>query len=83
LAGHGPSARLSTELTTAEVKDLNRACGTDLAGARDRAPFLVGFVGGIASIRASCHRFGWGLRTGRGGPLAGRPRRLPATSHHG
>jgi integrase len=30
-----------------EVKKLSRACGTDFAGARDRALFLVGFAGAL------------------------------------
>jgi integrase len=37
----------SAALTTAEVKKLSRACGTDLAGARDRALILVGFAGAL------------------------------------
>src|SRR5271165_7600600 len=44
---HGAPARRSAALTTAEVKRLSRACGTDLAGARDRALFLVGFAGAL------------------------------------
>ena len=44
---HGAPARRSAALTTAEVKKLSRACGTDLAGARDRALFLVGFAGAL------------------------------------
>src|ERR1700691_1701695 len=44
---HGAPARRSAALTTAEVKKLSRACGTDLAGARDRALFLVGFAGAM------------------------------------
>jgi integrase len=44
---HGAPARRSAALTTAEVKRLSRACGTDLAGARDRALFLVGFAGAM------------------------------------
>ncbi|WP_158921533.1 tyrosine-type recombinase/integrase [Acidisphaera sp. S103] len=36
-----------TALTTAEVRKLSRACGTDLAGARDRALFLIGFAGAL------------------------------------
>src|SRR3984885_8204506 len=39
---HGTQARRSAALTTAEAKRLSGACGTDLAGARDRALFLVG-----------------------------------------
>jgi integrase len=44
---HGAPARRSAALTTTEVKKLSRACGTDLAGARDRALFLVGFAGAM------------------------------------
>jgi len=44
---HGVPARRAAALTTAEVKKLARACGTDLAGARDRALFLVGFAGAL------------------------------------
>jgi integrase len=44
---HGVPARRAAALTTAEVKRLARACGTDLAGARDRALFLVGFAGAL------------------------------------
>ena len=47
---HGAPARRSAALTTAEIKKLSRACGTDLAGARDRALFLVGFA---AALRRS------------------------------
>ena len=42
---HGVPARRAAALTTAEIKKLIRACGTDLAGNRDRALFLVGFAG--------------------------------------
>src|SRR3954447_5640963 len=44
---HGTPARRSAALTTAEVRQLNRACGSGLAGARDRALFLVGFAGAM------------------------------------
>ena len=47
---HGAPARRSAALTTAEVRTLARACGTTLAGARDRALFLVGFA---AALRRS------------------------------
>lgn len=47
---HGVPARRSAALTTAEVRKLVRACGTTLAGARDRAMFLVGFA---AALRRS------------------------------
>lgn len=53
---HGVPARRSTALTTDEVKKLSRACGTGLAGARDRALFLVGFAGGAAAIGAGVAR---------------------------
>jgi integrase len=42
---HGAPARRSAALTTA--KKLSRACETGLAGARDRALFLVGFAGAL------------------------------------
>jgi integrase len=44
---HGAPARRSAALTTAEIKNLTRACGNDLAGARDRALFLVSFAGAL------------------------------------
>ena len=44
---HGAPARRSAALTTPEVKKLCRSCGADLAGARDRALFLVGFAGAM------------------------------------
>src|SRR5271166_5672723 len=44
---HGAPARRAAALTTVEVKRLSRACGTDLAGLRDRALFLVGFAGAL------------------------------------
>jgi integrase len=44
---HGTPARRSAALTTTEVRKLGRACGTDLAGARDRALFLIGFAGAL------------------------------------
>ncbi|HME23772.1 MAG TPA: tyrosine-type recombinase/integrase [Acetobacteraceae bacterium] len=47
---HWAPARRAAALTTAEVKRLSRACETDLAGARDRALFLVGFA---AALRRS------------------------------
>jgi integrase len=47
---HGAPARRAAALTTAEVRKLARACGTTLAGARDRALFLVGFA---AALRRS------------------------------
>ena len=42
---HGARARRAAALTTAEVKQLSRACGADVAGLRDRALFLLGFAG--------------------------------------
>ena len=44
---HGEPARRAAALTTAEIRKLSRACGTTLAGARDRALFLVGFAGAL------------------------------------
>ncbi|MBS0641366.1 MAG: site-specific integrase [Proteobacteria bacterium] len=44
---HGAPARRSAALTTAEIRKLSRACGTSLAGTRDRALFLVGFAGAL------------------------------------
>jgi integrase len=44
---HGAPAHRSAALTTAEVKKLSRACGTDLAGVRDRAMVLAGFAGAL------------------------------------
>src|SRR5271155_4930838 len=44
---HGTPSRRAAALTTAEIRKLSRACGTDLAGARDRALFLIGFAGAL------------------------------------
>jgi integrase len=44
---HGMPSRRSAALTTTEIRRLSRACGTTLAGARDRALFLVGFAGAL------------------------------------
>ena len=44
---HGAPARRAAALTTSEIRKLSRACGTGLAGARDRALFLVGFAGAL------------------------------------
>src|SRR5271154_425410 len=44
---HGAPARRSAALTTTEIRKLSRACGTTLAGARDRALFLLGFAGAL------------------------------------
>ena len=44
---HGSPSRRAAAITTAEVRKLCRACGPDLAGARDRAMFLLGFAGAL------------------------------------
>ena len=44
---HGTPPRRSAALTIADMRKLVRACGTTLAGARDRALFLVGFAGAL------------------------------------
>src|SRR5208337_4522346 len=44
---HGSPARRAAALTTAEIRKLCRACGAGLAGARDRALFLLGFAGAL------------------------------------
>jgi integrase len=44
---HGTPVRRAAALTTTEVRKLNWACGTGLAGARDRALFLVGLAGAL------------------------------------
>jgi integrase len=44
---HGTPARRAAALTTTEVRKLCRACGAGLAGARDRALFLIGFAGAM------------------------------------
>jgi len=44
---HGSPARRAAALTTAEIRKLSRACGPDLAGARDRALLLIGFAGAL------------------------------------
>jgi integrase len=44
---HGSPARRAAALTTTEIRKLTRACGTDLAGGRDRALFLLGFAGAL------------------------------------
>jgi integrase len=44
---HGAPARRAAALTTTEVRKLCRACGTGLAGTRDRALFLLGFAGAL------------------------------------
>ena len=47
---HGAPARRAAALTTADIRKLARACGTTLAGVRDRALFLLGFA---AALRRS------------------------------
>src|SRR5579863_10429901 len=44
---HGSPARRAAAITTAEIQKLCRACGVDLAGARDRALLLLGFAGAL------------------------------------
>lgn len=44
---HGSPARRAAALTTAEIRKLSRACGADLAGARDRALLLIAFAGAL------------------------------------
>ena len=44
---HGTPSRRAAALTAAEIRKLSRACGTTLAGARDRALFLIGFAGAL------------------------------------
>jgi integrase len=47
LASHGKPSRPAAALTSVEVKRLLASCGTDLAGLRDKAVFLVGFAGAL------------------------------------
>ena len=47
LATHGKPARPAAALTSAEVKRLLAACGSDVAGSRDRALLLLGFAGAL------------------------------------
>jgi integrase len=44
---HGSPARRAAALTTTEVRKLCQACGAGIAGARDRALFLIGFAGAM------------------------------------
>ncbi len=44
---HGAPARRAAALTTREIRRLGQACGSDLAGARDRAMILIGFAGAL------------------------------------
>ena len=44
---HGSRGRRSAALTTSELRDLSKACGVSLAGARDRALLLVAFAGAL------------------------------------
>ncbi|MBO1074661.1 site-specific integrase [Roseomonas marmotae] len=46
-ATHAKPVRPAAALTSTEVKLLLNACGTDLAGLRDRAIFLTGFAGAL------------------------------------
>lgn len=46
-ASHGKPVRPAAALTSTEVKQLLNACGTDMAGLRDKALFLVGFAGAL------------------------------------
>ena len=56
---HGSPPRRAAAITTAEVRKLCRACGPDLAGARDQAVFLLGFAGALRRSELS----GWILST--------------------
>lgn len=44
---HGTAVRPSAALTSEEIRRLIGVCGSDLAGLRDRALFLVGFAGAL------------------------------------
>ncbi|MBN9560518.1 MAG: site-specific integrase [Alphaproteobacteria bacterium] len=44
---HGEPPRRSAALATAEIRRLSMVCGTDTAGIRDRALFLIGFAGAL------------------------------------
>ena len=44
---HGSRGRRSAALTTTELRKLSDACGTGLAGDRDRALLLTGFAGAL------------------------------------
>jgi integrase len=44
---HGSRPRRSAALTTTEMRRLSRVCGAGLAGARDRALFLLAFAGAL------------------------------------
>ena len=44
---HGTPPRRSAALTIADLRKLVRVCGTTLAGARDRALFLIAFAGAL------------------------------------
>ncbi|MFC4168805.1 site-specific integrase [Teichococcus aestuarii] len=46
-ATHSKPVRPAAALTSVEVKQLLNVCGTDLAGLRDRAIFLLGFAGAL------------------------------------
>jgi integrase len=47
LREHGAPARPAAALTSEEIKRLLGTCGTNLAGIRDRALFLIGFAGAL------------------------------------
>ncbi|MXP64744.1 integrase [Roseomonas sp. M0104] len=47
LASHAKPVRPAAALTSAEIKQLLNACGSDLAGQRDRALLLLGFAGAL------------------------------------
>ena len=47
LGEHGTVSRPAAALASAEVKGLLDHCGTDVAGLRDRALFLLGFAGAL------------------------------------
>lgn len=47
LREHGTPSRPAAALTSEDIRKLLDSCGTDLAGIRDRALFLVGFAGAL------------------------------------
>ena len=52
---HGSPSRRAAAITTTEIRKLCRICGTNLAGSRDRALFLLGFAARCAALSSS----GW------------------------
>ena len=44
---HGSGRRQATALTSAELRKLIQACGSDITGLRDRALLLLGFAGAL------------------------------------